>query len=72
MEWQNDKWWTGKYLEVYNYFLIEVLSKHFPGGTDEYHKNISQNSPYPGWDFNPTAEYKPKVLLQQPTQVLHF
>jgi hypothetical protein len=32
--------------------LIEGLSQHFPGGTEENHKNLSQDSRSPGMYMN--------------------
>jgi hypothetical protein len=46
---------------------FEVLFRHLPGGTEENHKNLSQNSWPPGRDSNPEPpEYKVGMLTTQP------
>jgi hypothetical protein len=43
---------------------FKVLSQHLPGGTEKTHKNISQDSHYPGRDLNPeTSEYEAEVSI---------
>jgi hypothetical protein len=42
-----DECWTGKNLEGRGHDLIKVLSQHFPGGIEETHGNLSQDSRCP-------------------------
>jgi hypothetical protein len=48
--------------------LVELLSLHLPGGTEENHRNFSQDV----WDWNRASpEYKCRtLLLHQPAPVL--
>jgi hypothetical protein len=42
---------------------FEALPWNFPGETEEYHGNLSQDSQYIGWDLSrPPPEKKPEIL----------
>jgi hypothetical protein len=60
-------WWSGC-------GLTEVLSWSFPGGTEENHKHLSQNSWCPSGDSNQVPpKYKSRVLpVDQPIQWISF
>jgi hypothetical protein len=46
---------------------FKVLSQHLPQGTEENHKEKSQNSWSPGWDlYLRHPEYETGVLTTQP------
>jgi hypothetical protein len=46
---------------------FKVLSRHLPGRTEENHKNLSQDSWFPGRDLNPgPPEYETGVLTTRP------
>jgi hypothetical protein len=57
---------------VHDHHLIEVLSWNLLGGTEENHKNISQNSLRTGRDSNRTSdEYNTTALPKsQPVRSL--
>jgi hypothetical protein len=54
--------WIGKYLEGSSYSLIEMLSQHLPGGTEE-NREGPQDSRCLAWDLNEAPlEYRSRVL----------
>jgi len=56
------EWWIGKDVKRSGRGLIEGLSQHFPGGTEENHKNLSQDSRSPGMYMNTLpSEYEAGV-----------
>jgi hypothetical protein len=51
-------------LEGCDYGSVDGLSKHLPGGTEENHENLSQDSWCPARDSNPARpKYESRVLL---------
>lgn len=58
-----DDWWLGKNQERSGCGLIKVLFQHFSWGTEENHKDLSQDSWFPSWDSNwASSELKSRVL----------
>jgi hypothetical protein len=62
MKWQDDRW-IGKSLDGSVGSIIKALSR-LPWGTEESHKNFSQDSQSPGSDLNHASpDYKFRTLL---------
>jgi hypothetical protein len=62
-----DELWIGKDFEEIDCGLIDVLTQHLPGGTEEKHATL-QNRWWPGRNSNrPPPEYEFKAIpLRQP------
>jgi hypothetical protein len=66
------EWWIGNDVAGSDHCLIKVLSHHLPG-TEENHKNLSQDSRFLGKDLNlGPPEYEVEILTTQPQLTLKY
>jgi hypothetical protein len=69
----NNEFWIGKDLEGSSCGLIYLLSLHLPGGTEENHESLSQDSHCSSQDSNQAPhKHKSEALPVKPTCLVLF